>query len=90
METLGFTLTRDTPPQLVDRMLEKAVEAAHRDGERLHWVTLGVLALQTKTIWPPTSRYLGCSAWLETTSTFSVPSSNHTVLFRWYYFGHAG
>lgn len=48
VETLGFTITRDTPPHLVDRILERAVEAAHRDGERLHWVTLGVLSLQKK------------------------------------------
>ena len=42
----GHKLTRASPPQLVDAWLEEAVQRAHEEGERLYWVTLGVLGVQ--------------------------------------------
>lgn len=48
VQRLGGSLSMSTPPQKVDFWLEKAVEAAHEEGERLYWVTLGVLGLQRK------------------------------------------
>lgn len=46
VESLGGNLRRSTPPHVVDRWLERAVEECYRTGERLHRVTLGVLSLQ--------------------------------------------
>ena len=42
----GRKLTQASPPQLVDAWLEEAVQRAHEEGERLYWVTLGVLGVQ--------------------------------------------
>ena len=42
----GGKLCRTSPPRLIDRWLEKAVEHAHHNGERLYYVTLGVLGMQ--------------------------------------------
>lgn len=42
----GQVVTRRTPPQVVDAWLEAVVEEAHAEGERLYWVTLGVLGIQ--------------------------------------------
>ena len=42
----GGKLFRQSPARVIDRWLEKAVEDAHRSGERLYYVTLGVLGMQ--------------------------------------------
>ncbi|OLQ14595.1 hypothetical protein AK812_SmicGene1219 [Symbiodinium microadriaticum] len=42
----GGKLFRNSPARVIDRWLEKAVEDAHRSGERLYYVTLGVLGMQ--------------------------------------------
>ena len=42
----GYSVTKQTPAQTLDRMFEAAVEDAHREGVKLYWVTLGVVALQ--------------------------------------------
>ena len=42
----GWCISRQTSPQVLDRWLEALVEEAHKNGERLYWVTLGVLGLQ--------------------------------------------
>lgn len=44
--TNGWYINRQTPPQKLDRWLEALVEEAHKSGERLYWVTLGVLGVQ--------------------------------------------
>lgn len=46
VEGLGGRLHQGSPPHVVDRWLEKAVEECYRTGERLHWVTLGALGIQ--------------------------------------------
>ena len=43
---LGCPLTSRTPARLVDRRLEAVVNNAYRDGEKLYWITLGVLSVQ--------------------------------------------
>lgn len=42
----GHILSRSTPSPQADRWLERAVEEAHCEGERLYWVTLGLLGVQ--------------------------------------------
>ena len=42
----GHFPSKTTPPQLIDGWVEQVVEEAHAEGERLYWVTLGVLGLQ--------------------------------------------
>ncbi len=42
----GHFVSKDTPPQKLDAWLEEAVEEAHAEGERLYWVTIGVLGVQ--------------------------------------------
>ncbi len=42
----GWCINRQTSPQVLDHWLEALVEEAHKNGERLYWVTLGVLGLQ--------------------------------------------
>ena len=42
----GHVVSKDTPPQKLDAWLEEAVEEAHAEGERLYWVTIGVLGVQ--------------------------------------------
>lgn len=46
VQRLGKTLTRDDPPHVVDRWLERAVDAAYQDGEKLYLVNLGIVAIQ--------------------------------------------
>ena len=43
---LGCPLTSRTPARLVDSRLEAVVNNAYRDGEKLYWITLGVLSVQ--------------------------------------------
>ena len=43
---MGGQLSHRSSPRTVDRYLEAAVNEAHRVGEKLYWVTLGVLSLQ--------------------------------------------
>lgn len=42
----GGRLSRASSPRLCDRWFEKAVEDAYKSGERLYYVTLGVLGVQ--------------------------------------------
>ena len=42
--SLGRHLHRDDPPNLVDKWLERGVDEAYQQGERLYWVTLGAAA----------------------------------------------
>lgn len=42
----GRNVTAKTPHYQIDKWLEAAVEECHREGERLYWVTLGVLGIQ--------------------------------------------
>ena len=44
--SLGGSLTHKTSPRWVDTLLERAVNAAHEEGEKLYWVTLAVLSIQ--------------------------------------------
>lgn len=46
VQELGKTLSRDDPPHVVDRWLERAVEAAYRRGERFYMMNLGLVAVQ--------------------------------------------
>ena len=43
---LGGALTVRTPARVVDRFLEEAVNHAYQSGEKLYWITLGVLSVQ--------------------------------------------
>ena len=45
----GHRPTNTTPSHHLDKWLEKAIEEAYHSGERLYWVTLGVLGIQRKT-----------------------------------------
>lgn len=44
--SLGRRLHRDDPPNIVDKWLERGVDEAYQQGERLYWVTLGVVSIQ--------------------------------------------
>jgi hypothetical protein len=44
--SLGMPLSRKSSVRRVDVVLEKSVDAAFQNGEKLYWVTLGVLGLQ--------------------------------------------
>ena len=44
--SLGGRISYKSSPRLVDSWLERAVNAAHAEGEKLYWVTLGVLSIQ--------------------------------------------
>ncbi|CAE7035325.1 unnamed protein product [Symbiodinium sp. CCMP2592] len=43
---VGGSLSPSSPPQTVDRWLEKAVAVSYERGERRYWVVLGVLSIQ--------------------------------------------
>lgn len=87
VQCLGGSLSMSTPPQKVDFWLEKAVEAAHEEGERLYWVTLGVLGLQRKLkLSGPLLRgtWKAIQGW-RSLKPNSVPYSYHYVLFGGYH-----
>lgn len=42
----GKVLKKSAPVNVIDKWLERAVEWAHRDGERLYFITLGIICLQ--------------------------------------------
>ena len=46
VQRLGKNLSRDDPPHVVDRWLERAVEAAYSAGEKYYLVNLGMVAIQ--------------------------------------------
>ena len=46
VQELGKDLSRADPPHVVDRWLERAVEAAYARGERFYLVNLGLVAVQ--------------------------------------------
>ena len=43
---LGKSLNPSSPPHVVDAWLERAVQQCFEEGERLYWVTIGVLGVQ--------------------------------------------
>ena len=56
---MGGTLGPRSSARVVDKWLEKAVNEGYRNGEKLYWITLGVLSLQR--------RYGLSGAYLKTT-----------------------
>lgn len=42
----GHVVTRRTPVPILDKWLEEAVQQAYEHGEKLYWVTLGILGIQ--------------------------------------------
>ena len=44
--SLGAQLSSDSPPQKVDRWLERCIEYAYDRGEKLYYVRLGLIGLQ--------------------------------------------
>lgn len=81
VQRLGKTITRDDPPHVVDRWLERAVDAAYQDGEKLYLVNLGIVAIQRtlKLSAPSIAGCLGCCTGLEISPTFTLQGSPYQI-----------